>query len=85
MPKTKRRRRDSRVVVRGGYAGEDRQNAKLTRALVDAVLEMREDHGLSYGKLQQFLLDWHGVVVSIRCIRKIVKYESWVSNPLVDF
>lgn len=63
------------VNERGIRVGEDHQNAKLTDAEVDLLLELREEHGLSYNELaEKFGLSKSGV-------RKICKGQTRSQRP----
>jgi hypothetical protein len=70
------RRPGSRSV--GAPRGEQNTQTRLTRRLVDCILIMHEEHGVGYRRLKTFLWDWHGVAVSIGCIRQICRYQRWL-------
>lgn len=62
----------------GPQRGERNTQAKLNRKLADCILIMHEEYGVGYKRLKQFLWDWHGVAVSIACIRQVCNYERWL-------
>ena len=62
----------------GPQRGERNTQAKLNRKLADCILIMHEEYGVGYKRLKAFLWDWHGVAVSIACIRQVCNYERWL-------
>lgn len=63
------------VNERGIRVGEDHQNARLTDAEVDLLLELREEHGWSYNALaDKFEISKSGA-------RKICKGQTRSQRP----